>query len=328
MNFYKKMPVWAFLTILAMILSACVPGEETPDPQALITQAAATVSARLTQDAAAQPTVNLTEVITQIAGTIQAQITQTAAAQPTQTHTPGITQTSTVARPVAYVAPTVPVALGNAAEKCEYITQFPADNSAYGAGWSSGSEDWYWEVKNSGTTTWTTAFQYRFYTGDLMTQNDVRAYSLKSEVKPGSTIRLYYDPKVPNKNGNLYQAWVLVNAQGINFCAMDLTLKVTGAAATTLTPGATRTVTPGGPTLTPNSWEWMCTDAQRSLILGQGCDTYCKLPNSKQPCYVLGVPFVKTATAVPATATTIPSTATPITPTAGTAATSTGTNTP
>ncbi len=322
----NKMPgLLAFLTILAVVLSACTPGEDTPDPQTLITQAAATVSVRLTQDAATQPTQDMTAIVSQIAGTIQAQISQTAAARPTETATPAVTQTGTATRPVAYVAPTIPVALGNAADKCEYVTQFPADNTAYSAGWSSASEDWYWEVKNTGTTTWSTAFQYRFYTGDLMTQNDVRAYNLKSEVKPGSTIRLYYDPRVPNKNGNLYQAWVLVNSQGINFCAMDLALKVSGASTTAV---ATRTVTPGGPTLTPNSWEWMCTDAQRSLILGQGCDTYCKLPNAKQPCYVLGVPYVKTATAAPATATSAPPAATATTAPAEATATSTGTNTP
>ena len=293
----KKMAGFiALLVVTSLVLGACTT-EPTQDPAVIFTQAAQTVQAQMTQSAAAaQPTQDPAAIFTQAAGTIQAQLSQTAAAKPTETQQPTTSTTLIAALPgvgtpaaglalPALATPTL--ARGPVADKCEYVTQFPLDNAEYSVKFTSQSEDWYWEIKNSGQTTWSKNYQYRFYSGKLMTQGGTRAYSLKSDVKPGDSVKLYFDPQVPGENGSHVMTWVLTNADGANFCVFDMTIKASGGGGSS-NPSDTAT---------PNTLAWMCSDASRSSIQGRECFCYCK-SSGASPCYTRGKEYVDGMTPV------------------------------
>lgn len=259
MSSFKKIAGKCTLILLGLtLLTACggQGGEPTPDANAIFTAAAETVSAQLSQTAAAQPTSTNTSQPTATNTIVPTKAAQTL----TLPSLPGPAGTlPPLQLPGLATATRAPVATG---DKCEYVGQFPPDGTEYKPNQVITEADWYWDIKNIGTTTWTKEYKYRFYSGDLFTKGGVREYSLRQEVKPGETAHLIYDPSVPSSDGSKNMNWVLTNKDGINFCTFYALIKVTGNA-----PAITSEPAKG--------YDYMCTDPDRAKKQNFGCRSYC-----------------------------------------------------
>lgn len=219
----KTISIGLFLLIGALILAACTP--KTP----------------------AQPTPDAAAIMTQAVQTVQFQLTETAKAMPSATPTNTLIPTNTPEPPTATLAvsPTlsttllVPSATSPAAsvpDKMLYVSQNPADNTYFTPGQSFVMT---WTVKNTGTSTWTTSYQLRFYAGNRMGAADIK---LPKEVKPNETIDISINMTAPLVAGDFNSTWVLSTMDGYNFGGMYVTIKVAGATATATVPVPTATI--------------------------------------------------------------------------------------
>lgn len=222
----KKMIASAVLLIaLGIILSACGgPKEPTPDANLIYTQAAETVQVQLTQTAAAQPTATQTNTP---APTATPRPTEPAPTLPV----PGESTQATaqIGLPGLNTATPAPASLP---DKAEWVSNDPQDGIIKRPGEKF---DLVWVMKNTGTTTWTTKYTYRYYAGDKLHEN-ANSYFFPKDVKPGDTVELRIDAIAPDTAGSKYALWVLTTSEGANYGRMDFTLVVEGSA---LTPTAT-----------------------------------------------------------------------------------------
>lgn len=227
-----------------LLLTACSSNktpEATTDPGAIYTQAAQTVQAQLTSAAPQepqQPTIDPNQLATSIVETYQAQISQTAAAMPAtveanQIPTLNINPGSTPGQPVVALTPIIlasPTTMTQPAnDKYELIAQSPTDGSVI---IPSHGFDMIWEIKNTGTNTWTKLYTIEFFMGDRIGSGEKGRYYFPEEVKPGATIRLVVDMGTPSTEGKVYSWWKIKNDQGNNFGDLDVTLYVTTSTAT------------------------------------------------------------------------------------------------
>lgn len=213
---HTRIAIMAFLMLLAIVvLGGCFKAEPTKDPNTLYTEAVETVNAQLTQNAALTP-----------------EPTGTKIPEPTQEIPPPPgpgDPTATQQQPTATSAST-----GDAAE---WVSQDPADNSSISIGTNF---QIIWTVKNTGITTWTTDYLYRFYTSDQpgvhlhVPGND--SYRLTKDVPPGEQIDLVVDAIAPNSPIKVKNTWVLTNADGVNFYPVYITINVVVQPTTTVTP--------------------------------------------------------------------------------------------
>ncbi len=265
----KKNAAWLAALLILSFLAGCSGGEAqpTPDVNLIFTQAAETVAAQLSQTAAAKPT-----------NTPQPTATNT----PTSLSTlpiltglplPGSAGAGTALPTLALATATKPVFSGP--DKCLWQRNEPADGSVIDP---KKQFDITWYVQNTGTTTWTKNYKVRYYVGDLFV--DRREVNLPEEVQPNQVGRAVMDATAPSKAGTYKATFVLTNDQGVNFCVIDFTFTVGSSAQAT-----------SGATATPNTLAWMCSDAERSKIQGEGCETYCGTFCANNPgssCYVNG----------------------------------------
>lgn len=195
-----------FLTLLFLGLCACnVPYQNTAAPTedygVQYTQAAQTVAAQLTQQAApvAPGSVEVTEAaLTQTPLPVE----PTATPLPTQTPTPESTPTLT----------TTPCI-----DKLEFVADVTIpDNSVLTPGESFVK---IWQLRNVGTCTWTDEYELVFVEGEIMGGPGVQA--LDKEVKPGETIDVSVNLKAPGTTGTYRGDWMLRNARDINFGGGD-----------------------------------------------------------------------------------------------------------
>ena len=200
----------------------------------------------------ATPTTDPNIIFTQAAITVQAQLTEMSALTPSATSTTGITPTvftPTASTPFPTFAPLAsntpgspPVAGGSSGDKCEYVSQKYEDGTSFNAGQQF---DMDWSIKNTGTTTWSTLYSYRKYSGDDI--SDKSSYTFPKSVAPNETMLVTVDMTAPSKNGKFLENWVLTNAEGRNFCNFYFEMRVGGTA----TPGASKTPESGNKTATP-----------------------------------------------------------------------------
>ncbi len=206
--------------VALLALSACAsPATPTPDANAVYTEAAATVQAALTQNAALTPSATPTTEPTNTP------------VPPTETPTQAVTPT-TAAVTALPVAPTTAVAVSP--DRAEFVSQTPEDNTKIDPGANFVVT---WTVKNTGTTTWTKAYNLRFYAGSQM--GAPAASSFPKEVKPGETVELSLPLVAPSTAGDYMGTWVMTNADGVNFYNMFIQIKVGNAPAATATTAAT-----------------------------------------------------------------------------------------
>jgi hypothetical protein len=229
----KMQTIWILLCVAALILSACsAPSRETPtatqDAEAVFTAAAQTANARITENAA-QPT--------------NTPVPPTAtSAPPTDTLAP--TQPLT---PTVTLAPTASAGTDNALYVADVTIP---DGTTFQPGDTFKKT---WQIKNAGTSTWTTAYRLAYVAGDQM--GGPASVPVPNEVGPGQTVNVSVDLKAPADSGEYTGYWRMMNANGKLFDSsvyVKINVAGEGTATATGTPGTpTSTSGPGTPTLTP-----------------------------------------------------------------------------
>lgn len=227
MSGLTKKSIWGVALIFSvLVMSACngTPPEPTPDANMIYTAAAQTVQAQLTQEALLNPTATNTPEPTNTP-----QPTSTLAGIPTLP-LPGAVTPGSVQITLPAIS-TATVQAGPVADKAEWVTQSPADGTELP---NNLDYDIVWTLKNTGATTWTTDYLYRFYAGDTLHQKS--SYKLPKTVAPGESVDLTVDGKTSGLKGEKTATWVITNKDGANFYAFTVTLKFTGKEATAVNP--------------------------------------------------------------------------------------------
>jgi hypothetical protein len=190
--FESRKFVGGILIICSLMLASCRGGEQTPtptvvDPAVVLTAAAATAAARM----ASQPS----------------PLPATTTPSPTQTIT-----TTLAASPTGNLTP-APSPVAGGTDKAEFVTDVTVpDGSVFGPGETFTKT---WQLKNTGTATWTPAYTLVFMSGNQM-GNTVSA-PLPKNVAPGETVDASVSLTAPTQAGNYFGFWILRNASQKNF---------------------------------------------------------------------------------------------------------------
>ncbi len=237
--FKKKIQAGTFILLaVAMLLSACSaektpPAAPTGDANAVYTQAAATVSAGLTQAAAKNPTATPTLAPpTSTPTAINAQPSPTVAqpgpgdGTPTVTVTPstGSNLQATATSAGATKVPTATKAAGAppaVADKALWVSQSPPDKTKVQV---SSTFNMTFVLKNVGKTTWTKQYSLRYYAGPMSSPNSI---NLTKEVAPGESVEITFELVAPDTASEYNNIWVLSTDQGVNFSVVTLDLITT-----------------------------------------------------------------------------------------------------
>ena len=224
----------------SLLIAACSPSSKTatPDANLVITQAAMTVAAQLTQSAALTPK-----------PTNPPLPTDTSAAPAATPTTPPIPQATAAPAATNTTAPDAPSAANDAAS---FVTDVSIPDGTVIA--PGGSFVKTWRIKNNGVTTWNTSYSILFIDGEKMGSPD--SVAMPKEVKPGETVDISVKLTAPAKTGS-YQAFYRLRNAGGQFFHLDqsgdLWLKITVGTpsdAATATPSSTETAGPESATAT------------------------------------------------------------------------------
>lgn len=219
--FFNRKNLLAVALLAVILASACSPktASPTPDAGAVYTQAAMTVQVAITQTAAAKP--SATPIPTHV---------------PTNTAAPTLFASATSNAPVPTVAPAT-------ATKSPDVGVWMAQNPGDGVTLQPGQAfTLTWQVKNSGTTTWTTQYMVRYYLSDLTLRMGAADSVLAHEVKPNETIDIQLPMTAPTTPGSYTTFWVLTNKDGVNFSQLTFSFNV-GQPAPTAPPDVVPTAT-------------------------------------------------------------------------------------
>ena len=183
-----------FTIITTLILAACAPATPivpTPDVLAIRTSAAYTVVAEFTLTAAARTPTPLspTETPTQ--------------ALPTETATEAFTTDPTLA------------ALGTPASLCDDYA-FVADVTIIDGTVMTPGQEFVktWKIKNTGDCPWGDGYGLIYSYSEKMNGQPV---PLGIVVAPGEEVDISINLKAPDKSGEYFGAWQMVNPKGISF---------------------------------------------------------------------------------------------------------------
>lgn len=203
------------------------------------------------------PTLDLNPFRTEVAATVLSQVTQTLAQAPSDTPVPSSTPTTEptsttapVGSPALTATPTLTATtpISGTVDRAQWVSQSVADDTTFAPGESFTMS---WTIKNVGTSTWTTNYVLRFFSGNRFgAPNEV---PLSKEVLPGDTIDITVQMTAPNTPGDYRSDWVLSNESRRNF-KEPVFLKIIVPATPTPTSTPTRTPTPtrtATPTRTP-----------------------------------------------------------------------------
>lgn len=216
------------LLALIFIMVGCsnptVVVQPTADLPAVRTEAAQTVVARLTIEAALNPTdtpVPAEPIVITATAAPTEEAAQPTAAAPTEAEPTAAAPTETPAvsaPPTATLIPTRPPSTGGPVptrtrragpDQAELIAQEPRDGTVYRAGEEFDAR---WTVRNIGTSTWTVNYDLRFARGTQLAKADM--YALSKEVKPGESIALIADMVAPPDAGRYVSYWEITNENG------------------------------------------------------------------------------------------------------------------
>ena len=136
--------------------------------------------------------------------------------------------TATPAAPMMGQAVEAPMAvptatLATVGNKASYDSQNPVDGTHVKAGQIF---DITWYLLNTGSTTWTTDYSVRYFTGTNFTKPGKTRYQLNAEVAPNAVGACTVDAVAPSKKGEYQMAVVLGNENDENFYVMDITIIV------------------------------------------------------------------------------------------------------
>ncbi len=113
-----------------------------------------------------------------------------------------------------------PVQIG---DKASYDSQSPQDGTHVQRG------QWFditWNLMNTGTTTWTTDYVLRYFTGTNFTKPGKARYYLNAPVAPNTVGACTVDAVAPSNPGTYTMSVVLGNENEENFYIMDITIVV------------------------------------------------------------------------------------------------------
>jgi hypothetical protein len=227
--------IWVVLIALTFVMTACKPGtaaETQANPQAVYTNAAGTANAKMTEIMAVTPT----------------QVTSTITGTPTATATAGPSDTPTQSGPTATL--TLPALVGNLLDRAEFVSDISVPDFTTFVPNQSFTKTW--RLKNTGTSTWTTAYSLVFYSGAQM--GGASSTPLYREVRPGDTVDLSIDMVSPAGYGQYTGYWILrnpldknfgvgVNADQAFYVIINVAASGTAFATATLTPTITQPAT-------------------------------------------------------------------------------------
>ncbi len=147
-------------------------------------------------------------------------------------------------------------------DKAQFVSALPSPNQFVP------NQHFYltWEIKNTGTTTW--SGKYQFFYSDGIHLADQDSYAINQTVAPGESLLITMPATAPDTVGTYKTTWTLQNPDGIAFYYLYFVAIVGDKTYITDVPALQ-------PTGTPSSLEWMCSDANRSLQQGDGCADYC-----------------------------------------------------
>jgi hypothetical protein len=210
--------VFAFLALVIILVGCSGPTAvvaPTPDIPSIRTEAVQTVVAKLTIEAALNPSPTAAAPATEVP-------------EPTATEIPSPTEAPTAAQPTATALPTLrpttvtsgggsaqPTATRRAGpDQANLTNQEPKDGTVYNPG---NEFDGAWTFKNVGTSTWNTSYYIRAAENKGTNIAKAERYYLSQEVKPGESIRVVADMVAPGTAGRYVSYWELVNDNGAIF---------------------------------------------------------------------------------------------------------------
>ncbi len=175
------------------------------------------------------PTLDLNPLRTEVAATVLAQVAQALALTPSATPLPSLTPTARpTSTPIAAASATPspsPIASqiatatlssgtpsGGTENRAQWVSQTIADDTIFAPGETFTMT---WRLKNVGTSTWTTAYLLRFYSGE--TFGAPKEVLLVREVPPGETIDITLKMKAPARSGSYRSVWVMSDEKRSNF---------------------------------------------------------------------------------------------------------------
>ncbi len=212
--------------------------------------------------------------------------TNTNTPEPTATEIPTATEDlsdmmiSRQSVPVTEVPPE-PTATVYFPDKADFVSALPSPNQ-----FVPGQRFYLtWQLKNTGTSTW--SGKYRFHYNDGIQLADQSSYEINEVVDPGGIFSITMPATAPDSQGTYKTTWVLENPDGIPFYYINYVTIVGDQTFITQVPEL-------NPTATPSSYEWMCSDPERSRIQGDGCYEYCsentvlQLELNGKACYANG----------------------------------------
>ncbi len=225
MNKLQKTTRFIAILALVLILAGCstptVVMEPTVDVPKIRTESAQTVVAKVTIEAALNPTATATEA--PVVFTATAEPSPTTPAQPTATLVPTNTPVPTLVPPTGGGGVVYPTATRRAGpDQADLLSQTPKDGTKFNAGEEF---DGAWTFKNVGTSTWNTKYYYDFAERGTNIAKTNRYY-LPKEVKPGESITIYADMVAPASTGRYVSYWQLRNDNGAVFYGFYIVVDV------------------------------------------------------------------------------------------------------
>lgn len=186
------------------------------------------ISACNLPSSAVTPTASADAVLTSAAQTVEANMTQAAilnppTVPPTST---GNFLTSTMSLSTSAVKTSPPPT-----QTCD-VAQFVDDVTIPDGTTLDPNETFTktWRLKNVGTCSWTPSYAVVFSSGDSM--NGPSTQALAGNVNPGQTVDISIDLKAPAANGNYKGFWKLRNSAGVHFTQFYVDIKVQSATVT------------------------------------------------------------------------------------------------
>lgn len=224
----------------------------------LLTIALGISACNLPSNDTSTPTQGSDAVLTAAAQTVEANLTQAAILNPP---TVPVIPTSTTAPPTVTLAVSTNTQPGaTATQDCD-DADFVTDVTIPDGTTLSPNESFTktWRLKNVGTCSWTTSYAVVFSNGDSMSGPATQA--LTGNVNPGQTLDISVNLKAPSTAGNYKGYWKLRNAAGVLFATFYVDIKVSGP-----DPFAVSGVTT---TVNPANYSGPCTDAGGYKIVFQ-----------------------------------------------------------
>lgn len=173
-----------------------------------------TLACSLFTPSAPQPAATLDSLYTAAAETLSVMSTQGAATQ-TVPNSPTATLLIPIGSPTAFatITPVPPLPTTTKCDAADFVTDvtYP-DGATVGRGNMFTKT---WRIKNTGTCTWTTAYDLVFVGGEKF--GGQNAVALPANVGPGKIVDVSIQLNAPNKDGRYKGYWKMRNASDIQF---------------------------------------------------------------------------------------------------------------